>query len=685
VIKLGAVTQVERKIEHRIEAHRPPAFQHVAECTARPEPDYAAGLLNADLAWQGAGTDPTSEGYMEQHTVAWEVCGNDDCIGVRLPTSHKCWAHADDLDLNAALKQLRESGRLDARGVPFTADLLQRVLAAAFHDDQGCAVIRGSRFDQATFHGDARFGRTIFEGDTRFEKATFRGEAQFGGSIFQGEAIFIGATFEGDAWLTGMTFQGEAQFDGTTFHGDAYFGWTTFQYAVTFGEATFHQGAMFGQVTFQHAALFEQVTFHGDAHFGWATFKGAAVFRWAIFQRDAGFGQATIQYDAVFEEATFQRARQLGPMLVRKGLILDDAVFEERAQIEVSAAACCCRRTRFLAGVQLRMRWAQVVLDDADLAAPSILTGVPAFPDLEEGHLTQVWQRLRAANTRGSQPRLVSLRRADVAGLTVAGVDLRACRFAGAHHLDQLRVEESAFAFTPKCWRWTTRQTIAEEHHWRATFPYRGGQDSAPRVVSSNEVSHSAGWYGRVHQPPAWLKVEPLTAAQIAALYRALRKGREDNKDEPGAADLYYGEMEMRRHDSTKPKAERFVLLLYWLFSGYALRASRAFAWILGIIAVATMLLATVGLEQPVAAPVMITGTPPQLTLRIQALTSPSKDWSLPTRLGTAALVALEGAVFRASEQQLTYKGRLIQTALRLVGPVLLGLALLSIRGRVKR
>jgi hypothetical protein len=31
-------------------------------------------------------------------------------------------------------------------------------------------------------------------------------------------------------------------------------------------------------------------------------------------------------------------------------------------------------------------------------------------------------------------------------------------------------------------------------------------------------------------------------------LYRALRKGREDAKDEPGAADFHYGEMEMRRH-----------------------------------------------------------------------------------------------------------------------------------------
>jgi hypothetical protein len=48
-------------------------------------------------------------------------------------------------------------------------------------------------------------------------------------------------------------------------------------------------------------------------------------------------------------------------------------------------------------------------------------------------------------------------------------------------------------------------------------------------------------------------------------------------------------------------------------------------------------------------------------------------------------LVAVEGAVFRASDQQLTYKGRLIQAVLRFLGPILLGLTLLSVRGRVKR
>jgi hypothetical protein len=105
---------------------------------------------------------------------------------------------------------------------------------------------------------------------------------------------------------------------------------------------------------------------------------------------------------------------------------------------------------------------------------------------------------------------------------------------------------------------------------------------------------------------------------------------------------------------------------------------------------VATVLLATAGFVSPPSAiplTATIVGAPPQR--HIQLTTAPPPEMTaerpFPDRLGTAAVVAVEGAVFRTSDQALTYKGRLIQATLRFVGPVLLGLALLSIRGRVKR
>jgi hypothetical protein len=58
-------------------------------------------------------------------------CEHRDCFGVRLPTGGRCWAHADHPDLEAAFEQLGRHGRLDARGVPITPELLQRIVAAA--------------------------------------------------------------------------------------------------------------------------------------------------------------------------------------------------------------------------------------------------------------------------------------------------------------------------------------------------------------------------------------------------------------------------------------------------------------------------------------------------------------------------------------------------------------------------
>jgi hypothetical protein len=66
----------------------------------------------------------------------------------------------------------------------------------------------------------------------------------------------------------------------------------------------------------------------------------------------------------------------------------------------------CCRRTRFLGGAQLRVRWAQVVLDDADLAAPSILTVGQRVPKLDEERWARalMWVRAQSPTSPGSRP-----------------------------------------------------------------------------------------------------------------------------------------------------------------------------------------------------------------------------------------------------------------------------------------
>ena len=415
-----------------------------------------------------------------------------------------------------------------------------------------------------------------------------------------------------------------------------------------FGRATFTGDAWFGGATFTDHAAFNQATFSRGGWFDGATFSGGTRFDGATFSGGARF-----------ISVRFEQARQFGPLLAYRGLVLDDVQFAQPVQIEVSSTGVCCRRARFAGGVQFRLRWAHVVLDDTDLAAPSILTGISRLSSAElanrEEQIARAWRRLLAGEI-SERPQLVSLRRANVAGLGLSNVTAADCRFVGAHNLDKLRLESDvSFATAPSPaglggQNWGGREVIAEERAWRAD---RSRRWAAP------------GW-------PGWLDDQPgvLHPGQIAGLYRALRKGREDGKDEPGAADFYYGEMEMRRRArrggnpggqsgaAARGRVERGILTAYWLVSGYGLRAWRAVAWL----AVVTALLA--------------------VAFHLAGFAVPPR----PVSYWTSLLYAFRATLSLTDNQvTLTAWGQLLQAVLRLTGPVLLGLALLALRGRVKR
>jgi hypothetical protein len=405
------------------------------------------------------------------------------------------------------------------------------------------------------------------------------------------------------------------------------------------------------------------------AFFDGATFKRYGSFAGATFERETFegpgeglFDQAIFTDAAVFSGATIKRARQIGPLLARR-LVLDEAVFGGGVDIEVVAAALWARRTHFPAGTHLRVRFATVCLDDANLTAPVILAGAPfpfvTSPWQEELSLERLPPGPRALRWR---PRLMSLCRADVAGLRLADVDLRACRFVGAHNLDRLHIEGAPlFARTAGWWR-ARRKTLAEEQHWRAN---RRG------------YWRTARWYPPACQPPASRWAAPpgvLEPARLAALYRELRKGREGAKDEPGAADFYYGECEMRRHDADTPRAERLVLWVYWLLSGYALRAWRALAALVVVVVLAGVVLAFWGF--PSAAPSFRPAAVDRggaLVYQQQAADPPPGLARLPDAIRFSARSAT--ALLRGPDRALTPLGEWLEIGLRFMGPVLLGLA----------
>lgn len=162
----------------------------------------------------------------------------------------------------------------------------------------------------------------------------------------------------------------------------------------------------------------------------------------------------------------------------------------------------------------------------------------------------------------GRSARVLSLRRADVAGLTVSSLDLGSCLFAGVHHLEGSRLgADLVFGQPPDRWR-TPRDVLAEEQRLRRSGDASSRWDDLSQLLPA--------WFATEGPPRATLPLDPLVvpnASSVTDTYRALRQAREESKDSPGAASFYYGEMEMRREAlrgwGLRNSSERTVLRVH--------------------------------------------------------------------------------------------------------------------------
>ncbi|MEU6935052.1 pentapeptide repeat-containing protein [Streptomyces sp. NPDC046374] len=622
------------------------------------------------------------------------------CCGIQVPGHTACLAHLTNTDRDSYLAGLTPGTAIDHRGTRFTEPLLAALLNALRDPDTGHPRLGRAVFESATFKDDACFESAVFEDSAFFDLTIFEGNADFVSVTIKGDdARFASATFQADAWFSAASFEGRADFGHTTFKGHAAFEratfgggaeycWatfesTTFEGRAEFGLATFEDHAAFFSATFENDAGFFSATFKDNAQFGQATFQGNAMFEQAIFSGRAWFDSATFKGEAWFEEAAFEQAAHLGPLLCEGTVVLSGAVFGSPVTLELAARHLECRRTRWESTATLRLSHATVDLSDAVLSSPVAVTAHPT-------PITTGAPGESLLNGRPSRVRIASLQRVDAAHLVLTDTDLTDCLFSGAFHLDQLRLEgRCTFAPTPtglhrrRIWpyRWTRRRTLAEEHHWRA-------QTAGQPALAQDDTPSPRLWRTGPCHPDPDLTPDP---EDVAAVYRQLRKAFEDGKNEPGAADFYYGEMEMRRHDRTgTPPGERGLLWGYWLLSGYGLRSSRAFAWLLASMSLTVLLLMGFGL--PTADPdPATTGT---LTHGRISLTTKAPDPSLIgdwhqrvtwKRAEKATRVAVNSVVFRSSGQNLTNAGTYVEMASRLLEPTLLALAVLAVRGRIKR
>jgi hypothetical protein len=615
-------------------------------------------------------------------------------------------------------EQFHTTGTIDANGILFRLSPATQLLIEMPSVDGNPHVNRGSfegaifdtlawaNFDKVTFTGVASFRGTTFhagatfidaafQSTARFADATFHGQACFSGTTFgryaanfhrarflgptPGEgAIFNEATFDGLAYFHEASLGDMANFAAARFDDGTDFSGATFGVGADFSGAKFGNEVRFFKSTFADRASFAGTQFGEDVNFGLATFGNFVNFDGASFGQGIDFRSATFFGQASFERATFCDGARFGPLLVAGIISLDGATFSRPERIEISAALVYAHRIVVPFGATLLLRWAELELEATQFAQPTIVAlsaesldswmeAIAVVRDPETG-LPDLRLLHPDTGKPDPRPRITSLRETNVERLVLSDVNLAACRPDDAHQVDRLRWEGSTeFARAPTVWRWRPiwpfrrgrgRQALAVEHAWR-----RGRQRRRRR-----------GWC-----PPACgtLKEEvttpPNDLAKVASIYRALRKAREDVKDEPGAADFYYGEMEMRRHAAPRSSVERTVLLMYWLLSGYGLRASRALGAFAALLLLSALGLWKWGLERH---PVMPAGQRPSLTPDVSywagLLESAESATSLFRQSGTP-------------QPALTVGGIVLQIVLRVLGPALLGLAVLALRGRVKR
>ncbi|KOU57025.1 hypothetical protein ADK96_37105 [Streptomyces sp. IGB124] len=555
--------------------------------------------------------------------------------------------------------------------------------AAAFSHDVHFdhAAFTEADFRGAVFSGSAGFGRTAFSGSALFDGAEFSAAANLRGAVFSGDARFGGTRFDGDARFGAATFSRSADFRRAAFSGDAWFDAVAFSGGARFSAATLAGSARFDATAFSGEAAFHRTAFSGDAvfrgakfagsaDFSGAVFCGVATFRGAAFSGGAVFGAATFSTSASFSGTTFETVSRLGPLACQGELDLSGARFRSPVTIEAATALLSCVRTRWDSTATLLLRYATADLTDAVFEYPlSVATRPAAFTSdrhpVDESALTGLDPRAR----------ITSLSGVNAAHLSLTDVDLSGCRLTGTFHLDQLRLEgRCAFEAAPTGLhrrgafptRWTQRRTLAEEHHWRA-------------------ATGSTGW------TPAPSGTSPQQPSSLAPVYRHLRKSLEDAKNEPDAADFYYGEMEMRRHDGDRPRSERALLTLYRAVSGYGLRASRALAWLFGAMAVTVLIMMLWGIPED-APRAMRTGhlTGQDISLPTANPTAVNPSGPPSSRLTSqrwekSVRIVVNSVVFRSSGQNLTTTGTYVEMASRLTEAALLGLAVLAVRGRVKR
>ncbi|WP_370949527.1 pentapeptide repeat-containing protein [Amycolatopsis sp. cg5] len=594
----------------------------------------------------------------------WPQCRVRGCAGAALAT--ECLLHINSAD---RADYLRWVNPIDGRGVRFTAELIHEVYTNLPKKGRPARTVL---FTGAVFPDDASFGGARFGDGSSFAGANFGDDAFFRGARFGKDIKFDGAKFGRHPSFRGARFEENSSFKGTDFGDNPWFRGSVFGKRASFVDAKFGDHAYFRYTRFGDGTRFQRATFGKSATFvDTVRFEGTVYFTSVTFGDELGFGKVLITGQADFTKASFGAEAKFN-VFSREPLSMAYARFGRHAQINFAGRELSLHGADFSEGGSIRAWGTEIDLTRAKFGAPSLLTerkpvtGPRTAPPVEPGQRPRLLLDLdpdpEGFVVPNGTPRLMSLDEADVRELVIDRVDLGSCRFNQAHNLDQLKVGSSdQFLLPDRKFGPTRRRIVLEEYLWRARHERR----SRWSLPDPPAIEDTPG------DPRA-------QARQIEQTYRALRKAFEDVKNEPGSADFYYGEMEMRRRGS-ESRAERFLLYCYWLLAGYGLRAWRALTALAVTVAVGTVIFVSAGFATAATTSFVPTsgGTYVQTTVP-----GPRPGWSDALSYSLHSITSL---IRPAGTIPLTAAGNYTELTLRILGPLLLGLALLSIRARVKR
>jgi uncharacterized protein YjbI with pentapeptide repeats len=501
------------------------------------------------------------------------------------------------------------------------ADVGGRVLAAISREGASSAIdlsCRGARFRERVEWNALKFSRLDAT------EATFDRGLMLTNCEIRSDAILdrvVSPYFRLDrAVFAAATYLRGAQIATTKMNNVGFRGYTTFDDArlkqVTLRGVVFDAEARFRQLACADNANLRRVIFGTVASFQESRW-GSLRFAGCEFDGPVQITGVAVEGRLYFIGCRFADSRII-ELQSGGDCELRETTFERPLNLRVNAPRVSASHASFEQGVDLTLsHGAQLDLAGASLGGPSLI-------------MTEV------LTGDESPARLQSLAGTRLAGLTLRGLDLSACSFARAHTLDDVVISgRGQLSRAP----WATgglgqREVIVDEvDFWRARRPRRktgsAGKDPGDEI--------------------------PATPATLAETYRALRRGRENAKDRPGAADFYYGEMEMRRQSA--PLVDRVVLAAYWLVCGYGLRASRALVAYLVVVGGLAVTLEFWGLSKhaPFA----------DVLVYVLATTTVLQKPSLALALNTG--------------------GNYLEVAARLIGPAMFALMLLALRSRVRR